>query len=184
MRAEVDARAVTAAIQAERGRFVDFLRRRVGDEAEDVFQQSLLRAVERAGELRDPALARPWFWRVLRNAVADHHAARVSRDARLAALRAAEPETPDEETAACACALGLLARLPPGYAEILRRVDLDDERVVDVARALGITPDNASVRLHRARAALRERLAGCCAVRSMRACFTCDCPNDHASSEA
>lgn len=175
MNAEVDAGALAAAIESERRRFVDFLRRRVGDEAEDLFQHSLLRALERAGELSDPSLVKPWFWRLLRNSVTDHHRARVARDSRHAALRALEEGTPDEETAACACALGLLSRLPPDYAEILRRVDLDDERVIDVARSLGITSDNAAVRLHRARAALRAKLSGCCAVQSLRACFSCDC---------
>jgi DNA-directed RNA polymerase specialized sigma24 family protein len=61
---------------------------------------------------------------------------------------------------------------------MLRRVDVDDERVVDVARALGISADNANVRLHRARKALRERLQGCCKVASLRACFTCECADE------
>jgi predicted RNA polymerase sigma factor len=68
--AELDRRALVTALERDRARFVAFLRRRVGDEAEDLYQQSLLRAVERAGELRDPAEPAPWFWRVLRNAVA------------------------------------------------------------------------------------------------------------------
>jgi RNA polymerase sigma-70 factor (ECF subfamily) len=175
---ELTVRQVVAAIEGERGRYVDFLRRRVGPDAEDVYQQSLLKAIERAGAVRDLSLARPWFWRVLRNAVADHHAARVSRDARLAALAASEAATPDEAAAACACALGLLPKLPAAYGEMLRRVDVDDERVVDVARDLGISADNAAVRLHRARKALRERLQGCCKASSMRACFECQCADE------
>lgn len=176
--AESDRRATVAILERDRARFVAFLRRRVGDEAEDLYQQSLLRAVERLDELRDPANPAPWFWRVLRNAVADHHAARVARDARHAALRASGPEPPPVAATACACALGLLPRLRPEYAEILRRVDLDDERAVDVARDLGISPDNAAVRLHRARKALRDKLAGCCKVQSMRACFECTCADE------
>jgi RNA polymerase sigma-70 factor (ECF subfamily) len=175
---ELTARRVVAAIEAERARYVDFLRRRVGPDAEDVYQQSLLKAIERAGAVRDPAQATAWFWRVVRNAVADHHAARVSRDARHAALGASEEATPDEAAAACACALGLLPKLPPAYGEMLQRVDVDDERVVDVARDLGISADNAAVRLHRARKALRERLQGCCKASSMRACFECTCADE------
>lgn len=176
--AEPDPRALVAALERDRARFVAFLRRRVGDDAEDLYQQSLLRAVERRDELHDPASPAPWFWRVLRNAVADHHTARVALDARHAVLRAAEPATPHEEAASCACALGLLPRLKPEYAEILRRVDLDDERTVDVARDLGISADNAAVRLHRARKALRDKLSGCCKVESMRACFDCRCADE------
>jgi len=174
----VDARALVAALDADRRRYVDFLRRRVGADAEDLYQQCLLRAFEHVAALHDPTRAAPWFWRVLRNAVADHHGARVAADARAAALRAVEPESTHESAAACACALGLLPKLPAAYGEILRRVDVDDERVGDVARDLGITADNASVRLHRARKALRERLAGCCRASSMRACFACDCADE------
>jgi len=165
-------------IEAERERYVDFLRRRVGPDAEDVYQQSLVRTLEQADTIRAPSRVRAWFWRVLRNAVADHHAARVARNARHAALAACNEETSHEARAACACALGLLSQLPPTYAEILRRVDLEDERVTDVARTLGIRAENATVRLHRARKALREKLAACCQRTSMRACFSCDCPDE------
>lgn len=173
----VDASVLVASLDAERGRFVDFLRRRVGADAEDLYQQCLLRAWEHAGSLRDRASARPWFYRMLRNAAADHLGASRAQDARHEALRRIEPEavTPASESA-CTCAPKLLAKLPARYAELLRRVDLEDERVVDVARALGISADNANVRLHRARAAIRASLDGCCGARSMRACMSCDCP--------
>lgn len=171
-------RGIVEAIEAERERYVDFLRRRVGSDAEDIYQQSLLRTLEQAGTIRNLSHVRAWFWRVVRNAVADHHAARVARDARYAAFAASDETTSHEARAACACALGLLAQLPPSYAEILRRVDLDDERLGDVAHDLGIRVDNATVRLHRARKALREKLSGCCQMTSMRACFSCDCPDE------
>ena len=165
-------------VEGERAKVLGFLRRRVGPDAEDVLQQSLIRALEHADAVRDPALARAWFWRIVRNAAADHHAAEVARDARHAAHGASLSTTTDEAAAACACALGLLPKLPPAYADILRRVDIDDARVVDVATELGISADNAAVRLHRARKALRERLRGCCRVESMRACFACECPDE------
>lgn len=165
------------AVEAERGRYVSWLRRRVGGDAEDVYQQCLVRALEHADELRDATLVRAWFWRVLRNAAADHHASRVARETRHAALADLAP-TPEARASVCACALGLLSKLPPAQSEILRRVDVEDERVVDAARALGITPDNAGVRLHRARKALRERLSGCCRVGSVRQCYECECPDE------
>lgn len=180
---EVDVSAALRAIESMRPRYVDFLRRRVGSDAEDIYQQCLVKALDHAADLRDAERAQPWFWRMVRNAAADHHAARVSRDARAAALLATEEATPHEEAAACACALGLLAKLPPAYADILQRVDVDDEPVTRVADALGITTNNASVRLHRARQALRERLQGCCKVASMRACYACNCADElHAES--
>lgn len=176
--AKVDVRAALRAIEALRPRYVDFLRRRLGNDAEDVYQQCILKALDHAAALRDVERVQAWFWRLVRNAAVDHHAARVACEARASALAATVDAASAEEAAVCACALGLLARLPPAYAEILRRVDVDDEPVTRVARALGITANNASVRLHRARQALREQLQGCCKVSSMRACFACTCADE------
>ncbi len=61
-----------------------------------------------------------------------------------------------EEVATCACSLGLLERVRPEHAAVLRRVDLDEEPIAEVARVLGVTTNNATVRLHRARVKPRE----------------------------
>lgn len=181
-----DVRAILSAIEADRPRYVAFLRRRLGaaSDAEDVYQQAIVRAIEHADAMRDAAHVSAWFWRILRNALADHHASRLARGARDAAWVADAAPAPAEPAGPCACAIGLLPKLPSAYGEILRRVDVCDERVVDVARDLGISTDNAAVRLHRARKALRERLRGCCKVGSMRACFACDCADEAHASDA
>lgn len=60
-------------------------------------------------------------------------------------------------------------------AEMLRRVDIEEKPLPGVAEALGITVNNATVRLHRARKALREQLQAFCGTDSMRACLDCAC---------
>ena len=77
--------------------------------------------------------------------------------------------------AICACSLGQLEHIRPEYADILRHVDIEEQPLSEAAAALGITPNNASVRLHRARKALREQLQSFCGVSSMRACLNCGC---------
>ena len=162
--------------------FLAFLRRRrvPPAAAEDMLQQSLLRAAERASTLRDPAAALPWFYRILRRALAEQSDDRAPRAARYEVLTADPGETtPDDlapdEAASCACALGLLDSIRPEYAAILRRVDVDEEPLADAAAALHITPNNAGVRLHRARKALREALQAQCGVDSFRECLDCGC---------
>ena len=59
--------------------------------------------------------------------------------------------------------------------EILKSVDCDDESVQDYARRTDITPNSASVRLFRARKALREKLLDACHTTSAAECMTCDC---------
>ena len=58
---------------------------------------------------------------------------------------------------------------------MLEQVDLEDRSLDDVARELGITVNNATVRLHRARRALREALAEHCHTTSVRECLDCGC---------
>lgn len=60
-------------------------------------------------------------------------------------------------------------------AEIIRRVIVDGIPVTQVAPELGLTPNNAMVRLHRARTALRARLKEHCGTTSVRACSECGC---------
>jgi RNA polymerase sigma-70 factor (ECF subfamily) len=56
----------------------------------------------------------------------------------------------------------MLPTLKPTHAELLRRVELQGEPVAAAATALGMTANNASVTLHRARAELRTRLMDFC----------------------
>lgn len=52
-----------------------------------------------------------------------------------------------------------LSRMRPGYAALIRQVDLSAHEPAAVAEELSISPNNLAVRLHRARAAFRNALA-------------------------
>ena len=69
----------------------------------------------------------------------------------------------------------LLPKLKPEYAEIIERVDLREEPLAGVAGALGITPNNAAVRLHRARSGLRKQLERSCGTCATHGCLDCRC---------
>lgn len=170
-------RELLAVLAEKRPAFLAFVRKRVrsGADADDLLQQALLRATEKIGTLRDGERADAWFYRVLRNTLADHHTEWARRASQLDALAREASEAPPEEAAACACSLGLLGELRPEYAEIVRRVDLDEQSLDEASTALGISSNNAKVRLHRARKALREALLERCDVQSTRQCQACDC---------
>jgi len=172
--------AALAELGRHRGKFVAFARRRVGSQAdaEDLVQQAFARAAEKLDDLRAPAAARAWFFRVLRRLVIDQYARRAVRDRKLAELVPSIETATSEEAAACACALGLLDGLRPEYADIVRRVDLDDQPLDQAAAALGISANNAGVRLHRARAKLRAQVIALCGPGPSAAaqpCGDCDC---------
>lgn len=171
------ARELLVLLARERPRFLDFLRRRVGSgtDAEDLLQQAMLRAAEYLHTLHDGDRVEAWFFRILRHTLADHRARQATQRARLAQLVAEASAAGPEEVAWCACILGLLEQLHPNYREILQRVDLDEEPLGAVATSLGISTNNATVRLHRARKALSESLLARCGTSSVRSCQACAC---------
>ena len=165
--------------------FLGFLRRRLGSEAvaEDLLQQSLIRAVERYHSLKSDDSVVPWFYRILRHAVIDYyrsHDAEARRDeAYLRDLVQAgedqEPAFDDLKPSVCACLSRLLPTLRPNYAELIRRIDLDGEAPQQVAEELKISQNNLTVRLHRARQALKESLEQTCGVCTTHGCLHCIC---------
>src|SRR5512145_1919584 len=77
--------AVVDRLVASHREFLGFLEKRVGDRAvaEDLLQQAFVRGLDRLGDLRDDESAVAWFYRLLRNAVIDHHRRRASSGRRL-----------------------------------------------------------------------------------------------------
>ena len=174
-----------AALNQQRATFRAFLVARVGSEAEaeDILQYGLLRAVQRAGELQDDTKLTAWFYRILRNAVIDHYRSRAAdrrRDDAIGILIASLGENIADAPAAwekqvCLCLGSVVDALKPQQAELLRRVDLNGESVQEAARQLKLTPNNASVTLHRARKELRAKLEAFCGACASGACLDCNC---------
>ncbi len=163
--------------------FLSFLERRVGNRAvaEEILQSAYARAVDKGVPVDESEGAVRWFFAVLRNAVTDHYRRRAAEGrATKAVVDEGIPEITDPELRAevCACFRRLLPTLREGYATILEQVDLEERAVSDVAEELGITPNNASVRLHRARAALRKQLERSCGVCATHGCLDCTCSGE------
>ncbi len=162
-----DLAQLAATLQEHRAAFRAFLASRLGNEAdaEDLLQTSLVKALQRADEIRDDEKIVPWFYQVLRHAMIDHVRSRraaLQREEAWSSQSAALADDPEAERHLCACFEKLLPTLKPAQAELLRRVELHDEAVGRVATALGISANRASVTLHRARAELRKRLIEFC----------------------
>jgi RNA polymerase sigma-70 factor (ECF subfamily) len=156
------------AILEHRPAFKAFLAARLGgneSEAEDLLQNGLVKALERAGEIRNEEKAVAWFYQLLRNTLIDHQrsrAAAAKREAVWADHALTNNVDAEAERQICACFEKLLPTLKPAHEALLRQVDLQDEPVAQAAANLGITPNNASVTLHRARRDLRSKLIDFC----------------------
>lgn len=161
---------------ALKGEFLRFVRSRAASdaEAEDLLQEAYVKATEKGETIRNDERAVAWFYRLLRNAIVD-----VGRQRRRAeaSLRDPTPEVTDPELhrAVCACVNDLVPILKPEWARLVRRVDLEGASVPEVARAEGITANSAAVRLHRARAALRDKLRVVCGACARQSCLDCAC---------
>jgi len=158
---------VTARLLAHRSAFKAFLTSRVGNEAdaEDLLQNGLVKALSRAGELKDTEKTVAWFYQLLRNVIIDHLRSRnaaAERDHRWAADAATLADDSEAHRQICTCFERLLPTPKPTHTELIRRVELEGEPVARAAVSLGMTPNNASVTLHRARAELRTKLMSFC----------------------
>jgi len=166
---------VLAELAARREHFYGFVRGQVSSaaEADDLLQRGFEKAARNVGALREPERAKAWFYQILRRVLIDHHAS-AAQFQRTPARAAVAEVTPDDP-ATCACSLQFLDALPLQYAEVLRRIDLDEETIDAVARSLSLRPGTVTVRLHRARKALRQRLLSFCGTTSSRQCLDCAC---------
>lgn len=173
--------AVVAKLVDNHRAFLGFVHKHVGDraEAEDLLQEAFVKGLERGGGLRDEESAVAWLYRLLRNAVVDRHRRRGAAARALADLaRAMEDETtPPAEfvEVACRCVTSLSDTLKPEYAEALQRIDVDGAAVKDYAERVGISANNAAVRVHRAREALRRRVQQSCGTCATHGCLACTC---------
>ena len=161
--------------------FLAFLDRRLGDRAlaEDIVQDAFVKSLEKGADTRDETSSVAWFYRTLRNAVIDHYRRSGTRNRALESLAreldgAAEPP-PDVRDEICGCVARLAATLKPEYEAAIRRVDVEGAPVQDFAAEAGITPNNASVRVFRAREALRKQGKTSCGTCAEHGCLECSC---------
>lgn len=177
--------AALASLVARRAEFTRFLAARLNGDtaaAEDLLQDGLAKALGRTDTLQDDTRLVAWFYQILRNTLVDHvrqHGAARQREA-VWSTDPALQTAPDHatHTALCHCFESLLPLLKPTAAELIRRVELNGEPFNTVAADLELTPNNASVTLHRARRELHQRLLALCGDCTATACLDCDCESN------
>ena len=135
------------------------------DAADDLAQETFLRALRHRHGFRGDARFTTWLYQVARN-VCLQHLADAARDRAARERWQAEASTDslsatgegdlDDRAAVVTAAM---ARLDPSHREVLVLCRLDELSFNDVAAILGCTPGAARVRAHRALRALRDLCA-------------------------
>jgi RNA polymerase sigma factor (sigma-70 family) len=161
--------------------FLSFLERRLGDRAlaEDILQDAFVKTLQKGDEVRDEQSSVAWFYRTLRNAVIDHYRRNDVRSRSLEMLaremeHASEPP-PEVRDVICGCLVELSTTLKPEYEAAIRRIDIEGAAVQDFAAEAGISANNASVRVFRAREALRKQVKVSCGTCADHGCLECSC---------
>jgi RNA polymerase sigma factor (sigma-70 family) len=181
-----ESEALIERLESSRERFVAFVQSKVSDPdaAEEIMQDSMVRALQGAGRLRAQEKLISWFYTVLRNTITDYYRG-SARDSRTLVSTLPE-DLPEEDEAEyqtlCLCFQPLIDTLKPEYAQLIRTLDLEGELPEEVASRLGLTSNNLKVRRHRARQALRRRLEATCRVCAEHHCVDCTCREEAAVS--
>jgi RNA polymerase sigma factor (sigma-70 family) len=147
-----------------------YLARRAGRQvADDLVAETFLAAFAKRDRYDlGYADARPWLYGIATNLVGQHRRDQA-RQYQISQAAVAEPEVPGhaERVAADVTAQAMrplldaaLAALPPGDRDVLLLVAFEQLSYREVSRALGIPVGTVRSRLHRARAKVREVLAG------------------------
>lgn len=132
--------------------------------AEDLTQETFLRAWRQRHRLRDPGAARVWLFRITANLWRDQLRRRQSPVARAGPLGEGQPSAarpPDVKLVqqeAVGRALEALNALPPRQRQVLYLSACEDLAAADIATVLGISAEAVKANLSLARKKLREQL--------------------------
>jgi len=181
-----------AGLEAYRPRIVRHIRTLVRNaaDAEDLAQETLLRAHQRLDTLKEPAALGVWLYRIATHISLDflRHVSRRPEGPGAATGSETDPDggtTPDpkgprldqiiEQSEMSACVQEFLEALPDSSRMTILLHDVHGFTSVEVGRLLHCTPGSAKIRLHRARARLRAALqAGCDFSCDERGVLVCD----------
>jgi RNA polymerase sigma-70 factor (ECF subfamily) len=161
---------------------------RDGDRADDLTQETFLRAHERLETLTDPAALEAWLYRVATNVCYDHFRQREHRRPTLPLATlgdeanvvgdddvALRPEQLLEQSEMSDCVLNFLTRLPATQRQVILLHDMQGFTNPEIAERLGLSLENVKIRLHRARTRLKAALSGGCNFTSNeRGVFVCE----------
>lgn len=148
-------------------------------EAEDLTQETLLRAHRRLGSLQDPAALTAWLYRIATHLCYDRFRQPSYRrppqsldaafaespgqtEAQWADGGEPRPDQAGEQAEMSACVQELYEELPDSYRAAILLHDLRGLTAPEIAQVLGCSTEAVKIRLHRARRTLQAALTATC----------------------
>ncbi len=163
---------------AYRRRIYLYLCRMVGEgEAEDLTQEVFARASRALKTFRGESQLSTWLYRIATNAALDRLRRRSRTEEAMPLDAAGQPEDADFRTGEVRsldeqvirremndCIRDVISTLPEPYRTVIVLSELEGFRGEEMAEILGLSLEAAKIRLHRARAKLREALSERCTL--------------------
>ncbi len=154
-------------------------------EAEDLTQETFVRAYRRRDSLRDAGAQTAWLYRIATHVCLDRlrqYARRspMESETDLDEVDVADPDTPSlqqtiERDEMSGCVQGYLNDLSDSYRAVILLHDMHELTAAEIAQLLGESLATVKIRLHRARRKLRTALAaGCAFSYDDRSVLTCE----------
>ena len=165
-------------------RYIHYLVRDAG-EAEDLTQETLLRAYRQRSTLRDPAALESWLYQIATHISIDRLRQRVRtvdlqvhtpiEDLPIADQDRPSPLTIIQQREMSECVQRYVADLSDAYKAVLLMHDSDGLTANEIAHLLQLPLTTVKMRLHRARHQLETALNNACAFgRDDRGVFICE----------
>ena len=187
----IDAPGLSSAIAARyRASIYRYILRLVRDpeRADDLTQETFLRAHQRLDDLKDTGALEAWLYRIATNLCYDRFRRREHRQPMLPLLPGSEeanalvvdelalrPDQLLEQSEMSGCVLRFLIQLPESQREVILLHDLQELTAPEIAERLGISLHNVKIRLHRARLRLKAVMSeGCTFTRNDRGVLVCE----------
>jgi RNA polymerase sigma-70 factor (ECF subfamily) len=178
--------------EEHRERILNYLRRMTRDFplAEELTQETFLRASRALSSFRGEGKVTTWLYRIATNLYLDHRRkepegvrfSELPPDAEDSADTAdpdrSGPKLPDqlfEDSEMGQCVRGFIDQLPSDYRAVIVLHDLEGLKNQEIAQIVECSLDTVKIRVHRARRVLREVLSeGCDFYHDDRAVLRCD----------
>lgn len=156
---------VLNAWRANEGELRGYLIHRMSDPhaAEDLLQETFVKAIRQGADFCSLDNARAWLFQVARNALVDHQ--RLHKETVDVSEDIPAPEIQTEPfVALSACVARVLTALSPEDRDIIEQCDLNDMKQQDYAKSHGLSLAATKSRLLRARARMGDTLSTNCKV--------------------
>jgi len=153
-------------------------------EAEDLTQETFLRAHRKGESLRDPEAAVPWLYSIATRVCLDRLRQRARRAPQESELNPETVSPPDsgpsaelrvEQDEMSTCVQSYVAELSDRYQAVLLLHDVHGLTCSKIAELLGDSLGSVKIRLHRARKRLQDALdSGCAFAYDERGTLVCE----------